>query len=281
MRTAGGLLEEISLIDVDADARRDARILLSHVLGASGALALDPRRPVSAEEESVFGWLWTRRLRGEPVQYILGEWDFFGRSFRVDARALIPRPETEHLVEEASREAPRAVRVLDLGCGSGALAVTLALELPRAKVLGVDVSAGALALSRENAMRHGVSDRVRFLGSDWMSAAGNVRFDLIVSNPPYVSIRDRESLPAGVRDFEPDVALFAGDDGLSEIRTLLSRLPRFLDPGGAFLFEFGFGQADAVAGEIESSGAWRLRRIVPDLAGIPRVAVLRRDESPR
>ena len=273
MRTVGGLLGKIS--PSDSDARRDARILLSHVLGKSGALSLDRNGAVTREDESRFGALWARRLSGEPVQYILGEWDFFGRTFLVDSRALIPRPETEHLVEEAIREAPAARRILDLGCGGGILTVTLALERPNATVVATDVSPGALALCRENAMRHAVLGRARLLGSNWLTSVGDCRFELAVSNPPYVSTDERDSLPANVHDFEPHPALFAGPDGLSEIRTLLAELPRVLETGGAFLFEFGFGQDEQIAAEIGSRREWQLRRIVPDLAGVPRVAVLR------
>ncbi|MGH9443045.1 MAG: peptide chain release factor N(5)-glutamine methyltransferase [Thermoanaerobaculia bacterium] len=277
MRTVGGLLEAIAA--EDDDARRDARILLAHVLGTRGPAALVRGDPVSSGQEAVFGGLWARRRSGEPVQYILGEWDFFGRTFGVDSRALIPRPETEHLVEEALREAPNARRILDLGCGSGVLAVTLARELPRADVVATDVSPAALALCRENAARHGVLGRVHLLGSDWLASFGNARFDLVVSNPPYVSKDDRAALPASVRDFEPHGALFAGAGGLSEIRRLLADLPRVMAPGGVFLFEFGFGQD--VAGETRASRDWDLRRIVPDLAGIPRVAVLGRSSPAR
>ncbi len=276
MVTVGRLLETIAA--ADSDARRDARILLSQILG-KGSLALSPEEALSRDQESLFGELWIRRRSGEPAQYILGEWDFFGRTFRVDSRALIPRPETEHLVEEALREAPHAERILDLGCGSGILAVTLALECPRATVVATDVSPGALALSRENARLHGVLGRVHFAGSDWLAAMGNGLFELAVSNPPYVSLDDREDLPENVKDFEPHAALFARDGGLSEIRALLGELPRSVVPGGAFLFEFGFGQAEAVSGEILARDAWELRRIVPDLSSIPRVAVLRRTHS--
>ncbi len=275
MGTVGRLLETIAA--ADPDAKRDARILLSHVLGR-GPLAFSPDEVLSGAQESLFGELWARRRSGEPAQYILGEWDFFGRTFRVDSRALIPRPETEHLVEEALREAPDAESILDLGCGSGIVAVTLALERPRATVVAIDLSPEALALSRENARRHGVLGRVHLAGSDWLAAVGSARFELAVSNPPYVSLDERESLPESVRSFEPHRALFARDGGLSEIRAILDGLPRSVVPGGAFLFEFGFGQENAVSREILSRNAWELRRIVPDLSSIPRVAVLRRAE---
>ena len=260
----------------DPGRRRDARILLAHVLGQASPAALDPARVISAPEETAFAGLWERYEGGEPVQYILGEWDFWGRTFRVDARALIPRPETEHLVEEALREAPAPRRVLDLGCGSGILAVTLACERPSALVVGVDRSPAALALARENVRRHGVGGRAVLAASDWLAAIGAARFDLAVSNPPYVAMADRDALPASVRDFEPPEALFAGGDGLSEIRRLLEAVPRVLASGGRFLFEIGLGQAEEVRREAASRGLWEFRRIVPDLAGIPRVVSLAR-----
>lgn len=274
MPTVGRLLEAIAA--ADSDAKRDARILLAHVLGKRGPMVLRSDDPVSRGQESRFAQLWTRRSSGEPAQYILGEWDFFGRTFQVDSRALIPRPETEHLAEEALREAPDAERILDLGCGSGAVSVTLALERPRATVVATDISPAALALCRENARRHGVLGRVHLLGSDWLAGIGRAQFDLAVSNPPYVSFEDHDALPDGVRRFEPHTALFARAGGLSEIRKLLAELPRVVVPGGAFLFEFGFGQNGAIADEIAAGMEWEARRIVPDLAAIPRVAVLRR-----
>ena len=260
----------------DPDRRRDARILLAHVLGRPSPAALDPSREVSVPEESAFAALWARYEAGEPVQYIVGEWDFYGRTFRVDARALIPRPETEHLIEEALRDAPSPRRILDLGCGSGILAVTLACERPAALVVGIDRSPAALALARDNVRRHRIGDRVVLAASDWLGAVGAARFDLAVSNPPYVGADERDALPPSVRDFEPPEALFAGADGLSEIRRLLDAVPRVLVPGGLFFFEIGFGQAEAVRREAAGRTMWELRRIVPDLAGIPRVVALAR-----
>jgi release factor glutamine methyltransferase len=259
----------------DAETLRGSRHLLAHLVGARSPLALRPDEAVPEPAARRFQELSALLLRGTPVQYLIGEWDFFGRPFFVDERALIPRPESEHLVEEALREAASPRRILDLGCGSGILAVTLALEFPGSRVVGVDRSLAALALSCENARRHSVGSRSAFLASDWAAALGGAKFDLAVANPPYVALADRGSLPPGVRDFEPPEALFAGPDGLAEIRRLLDDLPGRLEAGAPFLFEFGFGQRDAVAEEIRRRGRWTLERIVEDLAGIPRVAVLR------
>ncbi len=194
----------------------------------------------------------------------------------MDERALIPRPETEHIVEEALRECPAPARIADLGCGSGILAVTLALEYPRARVLAADCSPAALALSHSNARRHGVLGRTAFVAADWLAAIGAARFDLVVANPPYIALAERDALPARVREFEPREALFAGSDGLSEIRRLLDSVPACLRPEGPFLFEFGFGQEEEVRREVRRRPAWGSARFVRDLAGIPRVAVLRR-----
>ena len=260
----------------DADRKRDFRILLGHVLGRRSPPPLDAALGLSPEQEDRLLVLWRRREAREPVQYLLGEWDFFGRPFRTDPRALIPRPETEHLVEEALREAPDLPSAIDLGCGAGVLAVTLALERPKARVVAVDASIAALALARENVRRHGVSRRVVLAGSDWTRAVGSAEFGLAISNPPYVSKPDAAALPEEVRAWEPHAALFAGDDGLSEIRRLLDDVSRVLLPGAPFLFEIGFGQRASVAAEVERRPAWSPPRFVADLAGIPRVCVTRR-----
>jgi len=265
-----------SIRESGPDLRRDARILLGHVRASRAPASLDDAGALSESEASRFEDFWRRRLAGEPVQYLLGEWDFYGRTFRTDRRALIPRPETEHLVEEARREAPHARLGLDLGCGSGILAITLACELPASRFVAVDSSVGALALARENARVLGVADRVALAGSDWAAALGSARFDVAVSNPPYVASADAASLSPEVADWEPPSALFAGSDGLAEIRRLLAGIPALLADGAPFLFEIGFGQRDAVAEEVGRHPEWELRRFVPDLSGIPRVCVLRR-----
>ena len=264
----------------------DARVLLAHAMGAAGPLALDPTVEAAPAKQSLFEALWSRRLSGVPVQHLLGEWGFYGRPFTVDGRALVPRPETELLVTAALTEAPGARRILDAGTGSGILAVTLLLERPRALAVGLDSSVEALALAGENARRHGVSGRLALVGSDWLSALARYGvlprggFDLAVSNPPYLADSDRPGLSPTVRDHDPSRALFAGEDGLTAIRHLLDTLPGYLRPGAPFLFEIGWGQAGDVEREILSRPAWSFARIEPDLAGIPRVAVARRNPSP-
>lgn len=258
----------------------DARVLLAHAMGAAGPLALDPAVEAAPATRSLFEALWTRRLSGVPVQHLVGEWDFYGRPFTVDGRALVPRQETELLVTAALTEAPGARRLLDAGTGSGVLAVTLLLERPTARAVACDSSVDALALARENALRHGVAGRLDLAGSDWLRAFSPGGFDLVVSNPPYLADSDRPGLTPTVRDHDPGNALFAGEDGLAAIRHLLDTLPGYLLPGAPFLFEIGWGQAGDVEREIRARPAWSFSRIEPDLAGIPRVAVARRNPSP-
>ena len=253
----------------------DARILLAHTLGHGGPLSLDLRQELAAEPASRFEMLWSRRIGGAPVQHLIGEWDFYGRRFLVDARALIPRPETEGLITAALSEAADAPAVLDGGTGSGILGITWLLERPESRVVGLDVSLDALALARANARRHGVSDRLLLLAGDWLSALTGVRFHLALANPPYLSAGEEPSLSPTVRDHDPRRALYAGSDGLQAIRHLLDTLPGFLVPAGLFVFELGFGQADAVAREIRARVAWEFVRIEEDLASIPRVAIAR------
>lgn len=255
----------------------DAKVLLAHAAGHERPLALDPRDRVPSGIAARFDALWERRLSGVPVQHILGEWDFFGRPFAVDGRALVPRPETELLIEAALAEASGARRVLDLGTGGGVLAVTWLLERPASRAIAVDSALEALALARENAARHGVLERLQLLGADWTGAlAREASFDLAISNPPYLALAESAELPATVRDHDPAAALFSGEDGLDAIRRLLDGIPRHLASGAPFLFEIGAGQAAGVAHEVARRPAWRLVRIDADLAGLPRVAVLRR-----
>jgi release factor glutamine methyltransferase len=254
----------------------DARLLAAHLLGGHNPLGLDLRAEAAPGLQERFAMLWNRRLSGVPVQHLIGEWDFYGRTFRVDARALVPRPETEILLAEALRAAPGARRILDAGTGSGIIAVTFLLERPDARGVALDISLDALALARENAARHGVLERIDLLASDWLSALSPVAFDALLSNPPYLSLGEAPHLPPTVRDHDPRRALFAGQDGLEAIRHLLDTAPDFVVPGGAIVFEIGFGQAAAVEAEVRRRPTWEFSRIVPDLEGIPRVALARR-----
>lgn len=264
--------------ELDARGLRSAPhadIIVSHLSGVPGSrLFLEAGRDVGDPSRALAEMI--RRLEsGEPMQYVLGSWDFYGREFRLSRDTLIPRPETEGLAECAIAAIRRAGRdgglVLDAGTGCGAIAVTLAAELPRVRVVAVDVSAGALSVAAGNARRAGVGDRVLFVRADAYSALKTGgRFDVVVSNPPYVSEGEWDALPREVRDFEPPGALLAGPDGLSVIRRLVSGAAEHLSPGGVLLCEIGETQGEAVrrlpAGLLSFDG------IVKDLAGRDRVA---------
>lgn len=271
------------------DARRDAALLARTQLGWSHAHWLgysDDDAP--AGFAMAFDTLIARRAAREPVSQIVGSREFYGREFRVTRDVLTPRPETELIIEHAlawltaygsrltaddSRLTIRP-RVVDVGTGSGCLAVTLALEHPAADIVATDVSAAALAIARENAARHRVADRIEFRETSLLDGV-DAPLDLIVSNPPYVPEADRASLMPEVRDFEPGLALFAGPDGLDVIRQLVPAAAGALAPGGALIMEIGHGQADAVTAIIAAAGL-TLDQIARDLQGIPRVVIARR-----
>jgi release factor glutamine methyltransferase len=256
--------------------RLDAELLLAEVTGRSRArLAADPDGPLDGREAMAFGALVRRRVAREPVAYILGRKGFRRLELRTDRRALIPRPETELLVEIALELAPR--RVLDVGTGSGAVALAVADELPDAEVVAIDVAAPALELARENAESLGLGGRVELRLGTAADAAPGERFDLVVANHPYVREDERTSLAPEITRHEPAEALFAGGDGLDVIHALLAALASG-GPGpdsAAVALEVGAGQAAAVAGLAGGAGfsAVEARR---DLAGIERVVLGRR-----
>lgn len=256
---------------------REAALLLGRLLGLSEAQVLaHGEREVPQETAERFRSLLERRLTGEPVAYLLGERELYGRTFAVDPRVLIPRPETEHVVEEAlASPLPERPWILDVGTGSGILPVTLALEIPGARTVGTDISPSALAVARGNARRHEVSHRTRFVGADLAHGLDLSRFDLVVSNPPYIDPADAPSLSPEVVDFEPHVALFAPGFGDSVLARLFALLGVGLRPGIRAIVEIGFGQLDAVRRHAEASGL-HFAGSRPDYAGIPRVVVLER-----
>ncbi|HMM36931.1 MAG TPA: peptide chain release factor N(5)-glutamine methyltransferase [Thermoanaerobaculia bacterium] len=279
MPTWGQLLAEgRSLLDSPAFAPFEAEELLASAAGRPRGWFHARRREEAHDGDAArYRGLVARRAAGEPLQYLLGEWEFLGRTFRVDPRALIPRGETEAIVEIAREAAPAARAILDGGTGSGVLAVSLAIERPEARVVAVDRSEAALALARANAALHTVATRVSFLASDWLSAlAPRPLFDLAVANPPYVPRVDAPHVEKTVSDHEPHLALFGGDDGLDAVRVLLAELPPRLLPGAPFLFEIGYGQAREVCGLVEASPAFMLEDVRLDPAGIPRTVVARR-----
>ena len=255
-------------------ARRDAELLLLRALGRDRAwLLAHPQAELTLEQQAQFDAWIARRALHEPVQYILGEQEFYGLAMKVTPAVLIPRPETEHLVEAVLDRVPRnaKLRVCDVGTGSGAIAVALAHALPEAQVAAVDLSPAALAIARENADRHHVAKRVRFIESDLLSALPGERFDLVVSNPPYVAAE--EELEPQVREWEPHTALFAGESGLEVYERLIPQAWAALVPGGYLLLEIGHTQRDALAQILRQ---WNHVEFVADLQRIPRVAIARR-----
>jgi release factor glutamine methyltransferase len=265
------------------DARRDVEVLARHVLGWDRATLLLRRdEPAPGTFESGLATLVSRRAVREPVAYITGTREFWGLDFEVTPAVLIPRPETELVVEralaaldsETSATLPAAV-VVDVGTGSGCLAVALARERPALTVVATDVSGEALAIARRNAVRHGVATRVHLVRGDLLTAfAHRPLADLIVSNPPYVP-DESPDVAADVRATEPPGALFSGPDGLDHIERLVAAALAVVRPGGHLIFELGSGQAKAVRALMVACG-WLDVELWPDLQGIPRVAVARR-----
>ncbi len=292
-------------------ARLDAETLLLHLIGKDRAWLL-------AHLDEDFGGctainyasLIARRLTGEPIQYITGECEFYGLPFRVTPAVLIPRPETEFLVERAfylipaldkrpkkffsfsatrnsfgkGKSQPRQgdphetgfpPRVLDVGTGSGCVAISIVHDWGNAEVTAIDLSASALEVARSNAQRLRWDDCIRFLQGDLLAPVAGETFDLIVSNPPYISAADRDTLSVEVRDFEPSVALFAGDDGLSIYRRLIPQAYDALASGGFIALEIGYGQQPAIQALLATAGFTDIE-FTPDLQGIPRVASAKR-----
>ena len=255
---------------------REAYLLLGHILGLDEAqLIAHPERSVDREAAQQFSDLLDRRLRGEPVAYLLGYREFYGRRFCVDHRVLIPRPETEHLVEAALELADgRPLHILDVGTGSGCIAVTLALEMEAVKVVGVDISLGALAVARRNARRHGATDRLALMQGDLTKAVRLAAFDIVISNPPYLATDEATGLSPEVRDFEPGGALFTEGAADSVHRRLISAAANTRN-GTYLLLEIGFGQESSIRSALAGS-AVELIEVRRDYAGIPRVVVARR-----
>ncbi|HVR97458.1 MAG TPA: peptide chain release factor N(5)-glutamine methyltransferase [Thermoanaerobaculia bacterium] len=255
---------------------REAILLLGHVLGLSEAQILArPEREVAAEDAARFQALLDWRLTGEPVAYLTGVREFYGRTFHVDDRVLIPRPETEHIVEAAlGLDLPAAPRILDVGTGSGCLAVTLALEIPGSRVAAVDLSPGALAVAAGNARRLGAAERISFLGLDLTGGLDLSRFDLVVSNPPYVDLEEAAQMSPEVCNFEPRLALFAPGAGDSILARLFGECAA-LRSGVMLLVEIGYRQLDVSRQHAEASGL-QLAEVWHDYSGFPRVLSLRR-----
>ncbi len=277
--------EKLRAAGID-DERRTASLLLCHALDVERTyLITRPSEQIDETRFQAYLEMLERRASGEPAQYITGHQEFFGLDFNVTPAVLIPRPETEFLVEwiiERARADRRAASengplIVDAGTGSGCIAVTLATEIPAARVIATDISHAALAVARANAARHGVLSRLEWLQGNRLEplASRNIeeRADFIASNPPYIPERDRPGLQREVRDWEPETALFAGEDGLIFYRRLLLEAPAYLKRGGHLVCEIGYGQL-ALLREMIDPAMWTLRDVRNDLQGIPRTIAL-------
>ena len=259
-------------------ARLDAETLLLHLLKQNRAWLLghgDDEAPVNTQDS--FAALIARRQAGEPIQYITREAEFFGLPFAVAPAVLIPRPETEHLVEEVIRLARAFAepRIADIGTGSGAIAVALAHSLPKAHITATDFSLQALAIAKQNAVLNRVESQIQFFEGDLLAPLAGRSFHIIASNPPYVPLADRDSLSVEVRDHEPHSALFAGDDGLAIYRRLIPEARALLMPGGWLVMEIGYGQQTAIE-QLMHENKYSSMHFIADYQGIPRIAVGRR-----
>jgi len=259
-----------------ANATRDAELLLLDTLRLTRAQFLaNPERDLTSAELALYLEAVARRLNHEPIQYITGHQEFYGLRLKVTRAVLIPRPETELLVEAVLARIPHDLptTLLDIGAGTGAIAIALAANLPQAAVTAVDISPAALAVAQGNIDAHRLDGRVRLIQSDLLAALAGESFDAIVSNPPYVPTPDRPSLHPEVRDHEPHTALFAGHDGLDIYRRLIPAAVAALKPNGLLALEIGYGQREAIA---ELLSGWREVEFLDDLQQIPRVALARR-----
>lgn len=261
------------------DPRLEAGSLLSHALRCDRTyLITHGNEPVTGEQLDQFRVLIARRAAREPLQYIIGCQEFFKLSFEVTPDVLIPRPETELIVEAALELADRerSLSILDVGTGSGCLVISLLHELKKARAMATDISPKALEVARRNAQRYNVGDRVTFRQTDSLAPLTQpAAFSLIVSNPPYIPAGKIATLQREVRDYEPLTALASGADGLDHIRALLRETPRVLHHSGYFIFEIGFGQSDAID-QLVDRAIWHLIEVRKDLQGIPRTVVLQK-----
>jgi release factor glutamine methyltransferase len=267
--------------------RAASEILLAHALGVGRVdLYIEYDRPLEPKELEVFRGFIQRRLQREPVAYIVGEKGFWSLDLKVTRDVLIPRPETEILVETAlsiiPREpSPKPFRVLDLGTGSGAVVLALAKERAGHRFYAIDCSEKALAMARDNARKHGIERLITFLKGNWFDAVGDLPgyFNLVVSNPPYISHPAFEKLPLEVSRYEPREALDGGPDGLDAIRLIIEQAPAYLTPGGWLLFEIGYDQRASIERLIALSGAYTDFAIIKDYSGLDRVVRARSRED--
>ncbi len=256
-------------------AEKDVRILLASAMGVEPSeLLLKDDEDVHPEQFRTYDGFLAAREKFQPVSQIIGGREFWGRWFKVTRDVLDPRPDTESLIEKALEGGARQ-RVLDMGTGSGILAVTLAAEWPEARVIATDISTPALEIAAENALEHGVAERIQFAESDWFEQVGGT-FDLIVCNPPYISLEEMGSLSPDVRNWEPFLALTPGGDGLEAYRIIAAGLENYLDEGGLALFEIGHRQGEAVS-EIFRAAGFGAVTVSKDLSGHDRIVAVARE----
>ncbi len=254
--------------------RLEAEILLAHARGCPRIqLYTQFDEPLSDDQRNVMRDLVRRRASHEPVAYLVGYREFYGIEFHVTPDVLIPRPDTETLVLELIELArgKAAPRILDIGTGSGCIAIAAAVNLPNCTVAAVDISERALEIAKSNATRHGVDDRIDFRSGSLFEPIADDRYDFVVSNPPYVVKTEIDTLQIDVCKYEPRLALDGGGDGLDVLRQLVNHASRYLTPGGHILYEMDSSQSDALCEMISADGAYEGVRVIPDLAGRPRV----------
>lgn len=254
----------------------DARYLLL------AAAKMDAAQLISADKDQIpesvsttFDAMGERRLKGEPVARILGEKEFYGHNFVLNKETLVPRPETELIVDVALERFSRDGRVLDLGTGTGAIAITLLLEYPDASGVAVDLSKGALECAQQNAERHGVQDRLTLLHGSWFDPVPAQKFDLIISNPPYIGVDERDEMNAEALGFDPQMALFAEEGGLAAYKAIIERANEFLAGDGWLIFEIGYTQAEAVSQLLHDNGFGEIAKL-SDLSGHDRAVLAQR-----
>ena len=266
-------------------ARLESGILLAHVLGLRKEdIIIYSDQELTDPQEEKFQQLVERRCRKEPLAYIVGHREFWSLEFKVNPKVLIPRPETEGVVERllnlaGDETSEKVIRMLDVGTGSGILAIVAALEFPKARITAVDNSGDALEVARENALRHQVAERIEFLEMDLMrdwDLPKNDLYDYILSNPPYIPSRELKQLIPDVRDYEPREALDGGPDGLACYRCIIANAFPYLKPGGHLIFEVGDDQAEPVQQSLQAHGGLDEIEIVQDLSGRDRVVSARR-----
>jgi len=257
------------------EPEREASLLLRLVMKCDAAFVIaHPEHRLDAVQSILFKAVLKRRAAHEPFQYISGKQEFYGLEFDVSPEVLIPRPETEILVEAAVDrfKGVESFRFLEIGVGSGCISVALLANLPNATSIGVDISEQALAVAQKNAEKHGVSDRLNLIRSDLFKNVPEEQFDAIFSNPPYIPGADIETLQPEVRDKEPRSALDGGVDGLDIVRSIIGGSVKFLKPPGVLMIEIGFGQSEAVSGLVDTS-SWQTPDFLKDLQGIDRIVV--------